>query len=243
MHDTPIESLSVSNLTVGYGSARAIFDVSFSLEQGQILAVLGTNGAGKTSLARALSGLVRPQSGSILFDNEDITGWPAHQIRKRGITYLPEGRGVFPGLSVTDNLRMGVRWLGSNSEQHAGIERAFALFPILAARKDQRAGTLSGGEQQMLSLARGLAVRPRLLIADELSSGLAPKIVDAVFASLDESRKSGITIVLIEQFVHRALAFADRALILRRGQVVWHGETEMAKREVLARYLGDSVNI
>jgi branched-chain amino acid transport system ATP-binding protein len=231
--------LVVDDLHVWYGVIPALFGASLTVPKGSVLAVLGANGAGKSTLARALSGLVPAHSGKIGFNGEDITGWPAHRVRRAGLTYLPEGRGIFPGLSVLDNLRMGVRRVGDKGDRDAAIGRAFDLFPVLSQRRRQQAGSLSGGEQQMLSLARGLAVSPALVVADEMSLGLAPKMVDLVFESLDRARQTGVTIIMIEQFVHRALAAADSCIILQRGVVAWTGPAGEAKAEVLDRYLGE----
>ena len=195
--------LSVKNLSVSYGPAQAIFDVSLTADAGEVVAILGANGAGKSTLARAISGLVPSSSGSVEFDGADITGKLAHQIRRAGLSYIPEGRGIFPGLSVIENLRMAVAQ-ERRAERGPAIERAIDMFPILGERRHQRAGSLSGGEQQMLALGRVLAVPPKLIIADEMSLGLAPIVTESVFQSLDAARQQGITIVLIEQFVHRA---------------------------------------
>jgi branched-chain amino acid transport system ATP-binding protein len=230
--------LQVRDLDVSYGASRALFGVSFGVEAGTVLAVLGANGAGKSTLARAVSGLVAPAAGRVTFDGHDITGLPAHRIRKLGLTYIPEGRGIFPGLSVTDNLRMAVAQ-EPRHERVAAIERAVQRFPVLGKRSNQRAGSLSGGEQQMLALARALAVSPKLIIADELSLGLAPLVTESVFESLEEARRSGITIVLSEQFVHRALSMADGCVILTRGRVGWSGPASEAGQEVIDRYLGE----
>jgi branched-chain amino acid transport system ATP-binding protein len=230
--------LSVRDLDVRYGASQALFGVSIDVAPGTVLAVLGPNGAGKSTLARAVSGLVPPAAGHILFDGQDITGASAHHVRRLGLTYIPEGRGIFPGLSVTENLRMAVAQ-EPRHERAAAIERAIAKFPVLGTRSSQRAGSLSGGEQQMLALARALAVTPKLVIADELSLGLAPFITEAVFESLEEARRSGITIVLSEQFVHRALSMADGCVILSRGRVGWSGPAAEAGQEVLDRYLGE----
>jgi len=231
--------LDVAGLDVRYGPSQALFGVSVAVEPGSVLAVLGVNGAGKSTFARAVSGLVAPAAGRIGFDGQDITGLPAHRIRRLGLTYIPEGRGIFPGLSVTDNLRMAVAQ-EPRSVRAAAIDRAIEQFPILGNRPTQRAGSLSGGEQQMLALARAFAVSPKLIIADELSLGLAPAVTESVFQSLDEARKSGITVVLSEQFVHRALAMADSCVILTRGRVGWAGPATDAGREVLDRYLGEA---
>jgi branched-chain amino acid transport system ATP-binding protein len=231
--------LEISDLEVHYGSSQALFGVSLTVPPGAVLAVLGANGAGKSTLARAVSGLVRPTSGRVTFRGQDITGLPAHRIRKLGLTYIPEGRGIFPGLSVIDNLKMAVVQ-ERRQDRPAAIERAMERFPVLGTRTAQRAGSLSGGEQQMLALARALAVSPTLVIADELSLGLAPLITESVFEGLEAARQSGITIVLTEQFVHRALAMADGCVILTRGHVGWSGEACDAGQEVIDRYLGEA---
>jgi len=196
---TPI--LQTEALSVSYGPAKALFDVSIDVDDGQVVAVLA----------------------------------------RLGLSYVPEGRGIFPGLSVIDNLRMFVRQMGTDQDADVGVERAFELFPVLGERRHQRAGTLSGGEQQMLALARVLACRPKVVIADEPSLGLAPLLIDVVFESLAKAREEGVTIVLIEQFIHRALTFADRCLILQRGRLTWSGPAADAKAEVVARYLGADV--
>lgn len=231
--------LVVEDLHVQYGPAKALLGVSLEVESGSVVAVLGPNGAGKSTLARAVSGLVPVTSGSVTFAGTDITGRPAHRIRRAGLTYLPEGRGIFPGLSVMDNLRMATRQL-NRGDRTAATELAIELFPVLGDRRRQRAGTLSGGEQQMLALARALAVHPTLIIADELSLGLAPIVADQVFEGLDHARAVGITVILIEQFIHRALELADRCAILSRGRVSWSGPSSEASDEVLERYLGDA---
>jgi branched-chain amino acid transport system ATP-binding protein len=229
--------LEVSGLHVRYGVAQALFDVSFSIPAGSVLSVLGANGAGKSTIARALSGLVRPSAGIVTYDGQDISSWSAPRIRRAGLVHLPEGRGVFPGLTVADNLRMAAGTLPGR-QRKAAVERGLEIFTPLASRRRQVAGTLSGGEQQMLSLARALILSPKALIADELSLGLAPKLVDLVFESLQRAKDSGVSILLIEQFVHRALAFSDSCVLLQRGTVVWSGTTSQAKTEVLDRYLG-----
>ena len=233
--------LAVEDLTVHYGQAQALFGVSVEVAAGSVLAVVGANGAGKSTLARTVCGLVAPTAGRVRFDGVDVTKRAAHKMSADGLTYIPEGRGIFPGLSVVENLRMAVRRL-KRPERSAAIDRTIELFPVLGARRTQRAGTLSGGEQQMLALARALAVTPRLLIADEMSLGLAPMVAEAVFKSLEEARKSGITIVLIEQFVHRALALADSCVILTRGRVGWSGPASEAHQEVIDRYLGEAAH-
>ncbi len=231
--------LEIEDLDVRYGTSQALFGVSLTVEPGTVLAVLGTNGAGKSTLARAVSGLVAPSAGRVRFEGRDVTGLSAHRIRKLGLTYIPEGRGIFPGLSVIDNLKMAVAQ-ERRPERPAAIDRAIDRFPVLGNRRTQRAGSLSGGEQQMLALARALAVSPKLVIADEMSLGLAPLVAESVFEGLEDARRSGITIVLSEQFIHRALAMADRCVILTRGRVGWSGAASEAGQEVIDRYLGEA---
>jgi branched-chain amino acid transport system ATP-binding protein len=231
--------LTVDGLTVSYGEARALVGVGFDVAEGGVTAVLGPNGAGKSSLAAAVAGVVRPSAGRVRFDGRDVTGRPAHRISRLGIAYLPEQRGVFPHLTVHDNLRAQLRHAVPGGGRDEAIAAAFELFPVLGARRSQAAGTLSGGEQQMLALARVLVAPPRLLIADEMSFGLAPKLVDLVFDSLVRARESGVTIVLVEQYIDRALELADRALILQRGSVVWQGPADEARDAALSGYLGE----
>jgi branched-chain amino acid transport system ATP-binding protein len=233
--------LEVRDLDVSYGSSQALFSVSVSVEPGTVLAVLGANGAGKSTLARAVSGLVRPGGGKVFFEGREVTGLPAYKMRKLGLTYIPEGRGIFPGLTVIDNLRMAVAQ-ERRGERASCIDRAIERFPVLGNRRTQRAGSLSGGEQQMLALARALAVSPKLVIADEMSLGLAPLVAESVFEGLEDARRSGITIVLTEQFVHRALSMADSCIILTRGHVGWSGPASGAGQEVIDRYLGEAEN-
>ncbi len=182
--------LRVEKLDVRYGASRALFDVSLDLPAGGMVALLGPNGAGKSTLARALSGLIPVTAGRIELAGREITRWPAHRRHRAGLTYIPEGRGIFPGLSVIDNLRMAVRQAGSRSKREEAIERAVTLFPVLGDRRMQLAGSLSGGEQQMLALARALVMEPKVVIADEMSLGLAPLVVDAVFEGIERARQS-----------------------------------------------------
>ena len=230
--------LRVENLEVAYGEARALFGVSLEVAPGSAVAVLGANGAGKSSLASAIAGVLRPRAGRVVFDGRDITGRSPHRVSRLGVAYVPESRGVFPHLSVADNLRVQLRYAVPRSQRKDAIARALETFPVLAERRSQQAGTLSGGEQQMLSLARVLAAPPRLLIADEMSLGLAPLMVDLVFDALARARTEGVTVLLIEQYVERALAFADEAVILRQGRVGWRGHAAEAGSELVAEYLG-----
>ena len=229
--------LAVEELRVSYGDAVACNGVSFTLTAGPALAVLGANGAGKTTLARALAGLV-PRDGKVVLDGRDVTRWRAHRLRQAGVVLLPEGRGIFRNLSVTDNLRMATALVERRQRKEAQAQ-ALEVFPQLGRRLRQPAGRLSGGEQQMLSLARALATSPSLIVADELSLGLAPLLVDAVFDGLERIKQAGITVILIEQYIHRALAFAEECLVLERGRVAWRGPSHLAEGEVLRHYLGD----
>ena len=235
-------ALTVTNLSIRYGDAIAVTNLSFTIPPGQTLAVLGANGAGKSSLARAISGLVPTHHGTINYDGQNIQTWPPYRIRRAGLVHLPEGRGVFRELTVIDNLRMAVNNLPRQNRQTA-LDQAFTTFPVLAGRRRQLGRLLSGGEQQMLSLARALATQPNLLIADEMSLGLAPKLVDAVFDGLHQARQNGVTIIMIEQYIHRALAFADHCLVLQRGQQAWQGPTSEAQTELLRHYLGEGMTV
>jgi branched-chain amino acid transport system ATP-binding protein len=229
--------LAVTDLDVRYGPARALNGVSLRLPERSTTAVLGVNGAGKSTLARAVSGLVPIHGGRVLLDGRDVTSLRPHHIRKLGVVHLSEGAGVFPSLTVADNVHMSVLPLPRKARR-AAIDAAFDFFPQLTARRHLLAGRLSGGERQMLSLARALAGQPRVIIADELSLGLAPIMVDTVFDGLDRIRQRGASIILIEQYVHRALAFADSCVLLQRGQVTWAGPTSQARPETLERFLG-----
>jgi branched-chain amino acid transport system ATP-binding protein len=240
MTDAAAPLLTVKDLDVRYGEARALFGVDLDVAAGHTLAVLGPNGAGKSSLAAAIAGRVRPFAGSVQLDGLDVTGRPAHQMSRLGIAYVPEERAIFPHLTVGENLRVRIRYAIPRAERAAALERALTMFPVLAERRRQAAGTLSGGEQQMLSLARVLAAPPRLLIADEMSLGLAPILVELVFTSLERAADEGVAILLVEQYVTRALDLADEAVILRRGQLAWRGPAKDAHAELAAGYLGDA---
>jgi branched-chain amino acid transport system ATP-binding protein len=233
---TPL--LEVTDVEVAYGEARALFGVSFAVPRGSVTAVLGANGAGKSSLASAIAGVVHPRAGRVVFDGHDITGKSSHTIAKMGLAYVPESRNLFPHLSVKDNLWAQLRFSLPRAQRKDAFDKAMEMFPVLSERRTQAAGTLSGGEQQMLALARVLAASPTLLIADEMSLGLAPRIVDLVFESLRRARDDGVTVLLIEQFVERALGFADQAVVLRHGLVGWQGAATDAGDELLSEYLG-----
>jgi branched-chain amino acid transport system ATP-binding protein len=230
--------LRLDGVDIKYGTAIAVAGVSFEVSPGSTIAILGPNGAGKSTLARALAGLVPVAKGHIWFKGQDIASLSAYRIRRLGLAYLPEERGIFPTLTVSENLRLAVRRLPTRSEKQEGIKKAFAMFPGLRGREAQRADTLSGGEQQMLALGRIVSFQPEVLVADEISFGLAPRLVDEAFLGLERLRDSGVAIVLIEQFVSRALQFSDQCLILSGGSPSWAGDVKDLGADVVAHYLG-----
>jgi len=215
--------LELRNVDAAYGPFRAIFGMSFTLYPGRVLAMLGSNGAGKTTVARVASGLLAPTAGKVLFEGEDVTGWRPFRYARLGIVHAPEGRSVFASLTVEENLALTFHRTRGRAGTAAALEQAYGLFPRLGERRRQMAGTLSGGEQRMLSLARVLVEQPRLLIADELSLGLAPIIVDEVYRTLERIRDAGTTLLLVEQHVHHALAIADDAIVLAKGEIAYSG--------------------
>jgi branched-chain amino acid transport system ATP-binding protein len=233
--------LEVEGLTTHYGPVRAIDDVSLAVPAGGIVAVLGANGAGKTSLLRTISGLVRATGGRIVFDGETITQQPAEDLVRRGLAYVPEGGGVIGELTVAENLRLGALWRRDRDERSRTLEEVVAIFPRLAERSSMHASTLSGGERQMLSIGRALMGRPRLLLLDEPSLGLAPIVVEQIMRVIGELRRErGLTVLLVEQNARSALSVADQGVVLNVGQVVAQGEAnELAGDEQLRRaYLG-----
>jgi ABC-type branched-subunit amino acid transport system ATPase component len=215
--------LELRDVEAGYGPFRALFGVSFSVDAGKVVALLGANGAGKTTIARLVSGLIPITAGKVLLDGVDISGMKPWRIAPLGIVQAPEGRSVFGTLTVEENLTLDFRRSLGRRGVRAGLERAFELFPRLGERRKQVAGTLSGGEQRMLSLARVLVRPPRLLVVDELSLGLAPIIIDEVYATLEQVRQEGTTLLLIEQYVGHALRIADSVVLLQHGEVVYDG--------------------
>lgn len=215
--------LELRDVDAAYGPFRAIFGMSFTLYPGRVLAMLGSNGAGKTTVARVASGLLAPTAGKVLFEGDDVTGWRPFRYARLGIVHAPEGRSVFASLSVEENLALTFQRTRGRAGTAAACEEAYGLFPRLGERRRQMAGTLSGGEQRMLSLARVLVEQPRLLIADELSLGLAPIIVDEVYRTLERIRDAGTTLLLVEQHVHHALEIADDAIVLAKGEIAYSG--------------------
>ncbi|MEZ0234866.1 MAG: ABC transporter ATP-binding protein [Actinomycetota bacterium] len=233
--------LVVDALTVAYGAVVAVRDVSLDVTPGEIVAALGPNGAGKTTLLRALAGALKPQHGSVVLDGEVLTGLVPEAVLRRGVALVPEGRHVFPALTVEENLTVGGIARTDRDELRADTERWLGRFPILGERANQLAGTLSGGEQQQLAIARALMSRPRMLLLDEPSLGLAPIFVDRIFELIQELRAEGVTVLLVEQNVHRALEIADRAYVLSVGSVVASGSTDqLVEGELERSYLGIS---
>ena len=219
--------LQVDRLHVGYGGIRALHGVSFEVEEGEIVSLIGANGAGKSTTLRTISGLIRPEEGSIFFDGQAITGWPPHRIAGLGISHVPEGRGIFSNLTVMENLEVAADVM-KRSKQHlkADFERVSTLFPRLAERRKQLAGTLSGGEQQMLAIGRALMMRGKLLLLDEPSMGLAPNLVEMIFETIVKLNEEGSTILLVEQNAHKAIQIAHRVYALKTGQIVFSGTPE-----------------
>lgn len=215
---TPL--LELQNVSSGYGPFRAIFGVSLQVADGAAVALLGPNGSGKSTIARVATGLVPATSGRILLDGKDVTRLPAWRLARLGIAHAPEGRSVFASLTVAENLELTFRQALGRSAMGAALERVYARFPRLSERRRQMAGTLSGGEQRILSLARVLADPPRLLVVDELSLGLAPIMIDTVFQTLHEVRQQGTALLVVEQHVGRALELADEAVLLSKGEIV-----------------------
>ena len=233
--------LDVSGLNVSYGAVQALRDVDLQVGAGEIVAVVGANGAGKSTLLKTVAGLLAPTSGHIVFDGEDIAGLPAYDVVRRSITLLPEGRELFRDLSVLDNLHLGF-WptRRPTSLRDERVERMFEMFPRLRERSSQRASTLSGGEAQMLGVARALMCDPRLLVVDELSLGLAPQVVAQLFDILADVNAAGTSLLIFEQFVHLALEHSHRAYVLAKGSVVLAGDSDELASDpaIVTSYLG-----
>lgn len=233
--------LFVDSIDLYYGNIQALRGVSFSVRRGEIVSLIGANGAGKSTTLKAIAGVLAPRSGSIRFEGTRLDGIPRHQVVRKGISLVPEGRGIFAEMTVRENLEMGGYTRPTAMEVEQGIERVFALFPRLKERIRQPAGTLSGGEQQMLAIGRALVARPRLMLLDEPSMGLAPLLVREIFRMIGEINRSGTTILLVEQNAFMALSVADRAYVLDNGEIVISGEAGELRRNpcVQAAYLGD----
>ena len=232
--------LEVKNLEVYYGVICALKGISFEVNEGEIVSLIGANGAGKTTMMQSVVGIIPKRSGTVIFDGQDITKTPCHKIVQLGMTQVPEGRRIFQELSVYDNLVMGAYTVKDQAQFKEDLEKIFTKFPRLAERRNQIAGTLSGGEQQMLAMSRALMIRPKLLMLDEPSMGLAPILVDQVFDMIKELHAGGTTILLVEQNASKALEIADRAYVLETGSITLSGTgAELAQSdEVRKAYLG-----
>jgi len=232
--------LSVENLDLHYGDAQALSGVSLAVDEGEIVAIIGANGAGKSSLILAIAGILKPTRGRISYDGHDITGWPSHLVCDLGIGQVAEGRQIFPSMSVRENLEMGAVIPRARKLAAATMDRVFSIFPRLSERMRQDAGTLSGGEQQMLAIGRCLMGQPRLIMFDEPSLGLAPTIVQEMFHIIHQLNENGLTIVLVEQNVIGSLKLADRAYVLENGQVAMAGTGQalLADDRLRQAYLG-----
>src|SRR6266481_4987611 len=233
--------LKLEDVSVNYGAIEALTGISMHVEQGEVVTLIGANGAGKTTTLRTITGLLQPRSGRVSFEGEDISGKATHKLVAKGISMAPEGRGVFANLSVRENLQMGAYLSNNKREIAADMERAFQMFPRLKEREAQKAGTLSGGEQQMLAIGRALMSNPRLLLLDEPSLGLAPLIVHIIFEAIDEIKTKGTTILLVEQNAHAALKHSDRGYVLETGRIVMEGPSKQlaADPRIKEAYLGE----
>lgn len=233
--------LEIKDLKVSYGRVRAVKGISFTVEQGQVVTLVGTNGAGKTTTLRTISGLIKPESGEIWFQGERIDSTPAHAITVLGLAHSPEGRRIFPRLTVEDNLMLGAFARRDKAAISADLDRAFDLFPILKERRAQPAGTFSGGEQQMLAIGRAMMSRPKLLMLDEPSMGLSPLMMQRIMSTIVELQREGVTILLVEQNAQAALSLADYGYVLEVGKIVLQntGKALLTDENVRKAYLGE----
>ncbi|NJD61831.1 MAG: ABC transporter ATP-binding protein [Deltaproteobacteria bacterium] len=233
--------LSIENIDVYYGNLCALSEVSLHVDMGEVVCLVGANGAGKTTALKAVSGIIAPRSGRIVFDGKDLTGLPQHRIARMGISHVPEGRGVFANMTVRENLDMGAYTRRSGREVAESLEKVFALFPRLSERSGQMAGTLSGGEQQMLAIGRAMVARPALMLLDEPSMGMSPVLVEEIFKMIAEVNRGGTTVLLVEQNAFMAMTIARRAYVLEAGRIVLSGDAPDLQNDprVQAAYLGD----
>ncbi|HVM32337.1 MAG TPA: ABC transporter ATP-binding protein [bacterium] len=233
--------LEIKNLSVFYGAVQALKGVSLAVPKGQTVCLIGANGAGKSTTLRTISGLVRPQEGAIRFEGESILGLPAHQLVGKGLVQCPEGRGIFPNLTVEENLDLGAYARKDQAGVKPDLEKVYALFPRLKERHKQSAGTLSGGEQQMLAMGRALMAKPKLLLLDEPSLGLAPQMIELIFETIENINKAGTTVLLVEQNALMALEISSYAYVLETGSVLLEGEAAKVAKDpkVKAAYLGE----
>lgn len=233
--------LEIKNLEVYYGVIQAIKGISFEVNKGEVIALIGANGAGKTTILHTITGLLSPKKGSVMYEGTDITKIPAHKIVSLGMAHVPEGRRVFADLSVYENLKMGAYTRKDKNEVEETLERVYERFPRLNERKNQMAGTLSGGEQQMLAMGRALMSKPKIILMDEPSMGLSPILVNEIFDIIQEVSKSGTTVLLVEQNAKKALSIADRAYVLETGKIVLEGKAEdlLNDDSIKKAYLGE----
>ncbi len=233
--------LILENVSVSYGAIEALTDISLQVNQGEVVTLIGANGAGKTTTLRTITGLLEPKNGRVTYEGKTISGMAAHKLLPLGIAMSPEGRGVFANLSVRENMEMGAYIRNDKKGIADDMERGFTMFPRMKERESQKAGTLSGGEQQMLAMARALMSRPRLLLLDEPSLGLAPLVVHTIFEAIDTIRAEGTTILLVEQNAYAALQHSDRAYVLETGRIVMQGNSKelAADPRVKEAYLGE----
>ena len=233
--------LEVKDLDVYYGMIQAIKGVSFHVDQGEVIALIGANGAGKTTILHTVTGLLSPKKGSVVFEGQEVTKIPAHKIVSLGMAHVPEGRRVFAELSVYENLKMGAYTRKDKSEIEENLQKIYERFPRLKERKNQMAGTLSGGEQQMLAMGRALMSQPKIILMDEPSMGLSPILVNEIFDIIQEVSKSGTTVLLVEQNAKKALSIADRAYVLETGRIALEGRAEDLLRDdsIKKAYLGE----
>lgn len=232
--------LQVSSLKAGYDGVPVISEVDFIVEQGEIVSIVGSNGAGKTTLLRAISGLIRPMEGEVEFLGKPVHARQAHEITTLGIAHIPEGRRLFPKMNVEDNLLLGAHIIRDQTEIAKTLEEVYDIFPVLRSRRSQKSETLSGGEQQMLAVGRGLMSKPKLIMVDEVSLGLMPTMVDRVLQVLREIRDRGVTVLMVEQKVEKALAMADRAYVLKTGRIAMSGTGHelLESPDIRRAYLG-----
>jgi branched-chain amino acid transport system ATP-binding protein len=232
--------LNINNVHTYYGNIHALKGLTITVEQGEIVTLIGGNGAGKTTTLRTICGLLQPREGDVFFNGENLNKYKAHELVYKGISMVPEGRGIFTRLTITENLEMGAYSRNSTQEMKEDMERVFTLFPRLKERRNQVAGTLSGGEQQMLATGRALMTRPTVLLMDEPSMGLAPVLVELIFDTIEQINKQGVTVLLVEQNAHMALSIAHRGYVLQTGEIVLSDTAEKLKNDptVQKAYLG-----
>jgi branched-chain amino acid transport system ATP-binding protein len=232
--------LELQNLNVGYGYLQVVWDVSLKINKGEVVAILGLNGAGKTTTLKTIAGVLTPKSGNIMFDGKNITGIPTSQLVKHGLIFIPEERNLFSAMSVKENLLMGAYTIKDKAEVKRTLDYVLTLFPRLAERSKQLAGTMSGGERQMLAIARGLMSNPKLVMLDEPSMGLSPKNVLVVFDAVKKLREEKVTVIIVEQNVHTTLSVADRAYVMEQGRIAMEGPSKQLANDDYVRklYLG-----